>query len=68
MVKRAQQEGPQIVTRHGDAVVVVLDISEYQHTVQPKQSFKEFLLSMPATDDLEIERSEEPASVIDLSE
>lgn len=69
LVKRAQRDGPQVVTRHGDAVVVVMDINEYRHLAEPKPSFKEFLLSGPKFDvDLEIERPLEYPREIDLGD
>jgi antitoxin Phd len=64
LVERAVHEGPQIVTRYGKPVVAVLDIDEYRRLLGAPMDFKEFLLSIPKGDDLEIERW--PARVIDL--
>jgi prevent-host-death family protein len=66
LVERAVREGPQIVTRYGKPVVAVVDNEEYRRLLCAPMDFKEFLLSIPKGDDLEIERSKEPARVIDL--
>jgi len=66
LVERAVTEGPQIVTKHGRETVVVLEIGEYRRLAKPRRDFKEFLLSMPRIDDLEIERSKDMGSKIDL--
>ena len=66
LVERAVSEGPQIVTKHGRETVVVLDIDEYRRLTAPRMNFKEFLLTMPRIDDLELERSEDMGRDIDL--
>ena len=66
LVERAVTEGPQVVTKHGRETVVVLDIDEYRRLTAPRLNFKEFLLTMPRIDDLELERSEDMGREIDL--
>jgi len=66
LVERAVNEGPQIVTKHGRETVVVLDIREYRRLLGVPMDFKEFLMSMPPIDDLEIERSKDVGRDIDL--
>ena len=66
LVERAVNEGPQIVTKHGRETVVLLDIAEYRRLRGEPMNFKEFLLSIPKGDDLEIERSKDPPREIDL--
>ena len=66
LVERAVNEGPQTVTKHGRETVVVLDIAEYRRLRGEPMNFKEFLLSIPKGDDLEIERSKDPPREIDL--
>ncbi|MDR0483504.1 MAG: type II toxin-antitoxin system Phd/YefM family antitoxin [Cellulomonadaceae bacterium] len=47
-VLRAAESGePQIVTRHGREVAVVVDIAEYRRTRRPQQSFVDHLLAAP---------------------
>lgn len=69
LVERAVSEGPQVVTKHGRETVVVLDIAEYRRltgAASPGMTFKEFLLSIPKGDDLEIERSKDPPRAIEF--
>jgi len=66
LVERAVNDGPQIVTKHGREAVVVLDIREYRRLLGVPMDFKEFLMSMPPIDDLEIERSKDVGRHIDL--
>ena len=57
IVNRALQEGPQIVTRHGEEVVVVLSINEYRTLVSPRPVLLDLLLNSPLPGSgLELER------------
>ncbi|MGP3962516.1 type II toxin-antitoxin system Phd/YefM family antitoxin [Nonomuraea sp. 3N208] len=58
VVRRAHDEGPQIVMRHGRDVAVILDMEEYRQlkSQEPKPDFKEFLLSGPDLSDLDLAR------------
>ena len=47
VVRKALEEGPQTVTRHGEDVVVVLSSTEYRRLTEPKVSAKELLASAP---------------------
>ena len=51
LVRRAEREGPQVVTRHGEEVVVVVPAEEWRRMSgsngEKKMSFKEFLMSAP---------------------
>ena len=72
VVRQAQDEGPQVVTRHGREVVVVIAFEEYERLFPNRRSFKQFLRSEPFFDDLdfavdlELDRSREPAPEIEL--
>ena len=59
LVRRAEVDGPQTITRRGTGVAVVMSIEEYQRLTASTMDFREFLLSIPKGDDLEIERSKE---------
>jgi len=59
VVDRAIDEGPQIVTRHGKEVAVVLGLEEYKRLMARRPDFKKFLLETPPLDELPIERSKE---------
>jgi prevent-host-death family protein len=69
-VLRAAEEGePQIVTRHGHEIAVVIEIGEYHRLRGEVMSFMEFLSAPPYIDvDLEIERTLDPPRELDLSD
>jgi prevent-host-death family protein len=68
LVDRARAEGPQVVTRHGKDVAVVLGIEDYRRLRSEGRgdTFKRFLAEAPDIDALEIERSREPAKAVEL--
>jgi prevent-host-death family protein len=47
-VERAQREGPQIVTKHGKPVAVLVDFERYRSLTSDGADFKAFLRSVPA--------------------
>jgi len=64
LIRAARSEGPQVVTRHGEEIAVVVDITEYRRLKGATAEFKDYLKSGPGFDDLEISRSDElPRSV-----
>ncbi|MEV0621055.1 type II toxin-antitoxin system Phd/YefM family antitoxin [Nonomuraea sp. NPDC050404] len=56
VLRRAHDEGPQIVTRHGQDVAVILDMEEYRQLTGKQSDFKEFLLSAPDLSLLDLSR------------
>jgi antitoxin Phd len=70
VLRRAKTEGPQIVTKHGRDVAVVVDIDEYHRLTAPPMDFREFLLSIPKGDDgaFDVERTRDPEREIDFSD
>ncbi len=56
LVRRALEDGPQTVTRHGEEVVVVVPVEEYRRLVGEKPDFKEFLMNAPDLSVLDLER------------
>lgn len=66
LIRRTLDEGPQTVTRHGQPVVVVVPAADY--TGSSGLSFKEFLLSGPSFEDLDLTRDPAPMREIDLSD
>ena len=66
LVRQAEADGPQIVTRHGREVVVVLAAEEYRRLRIGLPDFKEFLVSAPDLAPLDIRRDDAPARAIDL--
>jgi prevent-host-death family protein len=68
IVRQAHDDGPQIVTRHGEEVAVVIDIEEYRRLTGSKPDFKEFLLSAPDLAVLDIRRPGEHARTVELDD
>jgi antitoxin Phd len=66
LLRHARAHGPQVVTKHGEEVAVVVSIEDYRRLTGELPSFKEFLLAVPDLDALEIERPREPARVVEL--
>jgi len=71
LVRRAEREGPQVVTRHGEEVVVVVPAEEYRRMSEreggeKKMDFKEFLMSAPDLSVLDLERTREMPRDVEL--
>jgi len=67
VVELARTEGPQIVTRHGNEVVVIVDVQEYRRLRGQDGDFKSFLLGPPYADvELPIERESDPGAEVEL--
>lgn len=47
VIERALTEGPQIVTRHGVEVAVVIPFAEYKRLTTPPQRLGDFLMTSP---------------------
>jgi len=47
LVRRTLEEGPQVVTRHGEEVVVVVPAEEFRRMSGERPDFKEYLMSAP---------------------
>jgi prevent-host-death family protein len=65
LVRRAMEEGPQTVTRHGEEAVVVISAREFRR-LKGQPDFKQFLLSGPGFDDLDLERQRDLPRDVDL--
>lgn len=66
LVQQAIDCGPQVVTRRGQDVVVILSIEEYHRLIQQPMDFKTFLMTGPSFDDLDLERDRDLPREIDL--
>lgn len=66
VLRQAHTDGPQIVTRHGEEIAVVLNIEEYRHLRPAALDFKAFLRSGPDLSALDIRRSGEVARSVEL--
>jgi prevent-host-death family protein len=67
LIRSAEADGPQVVTRHGQEVAVIVSIAEYRHLRGADQDFKEFLRSAPDVS-LDISRSAQPARRVEVDE
>jgi len=67
LIRSVEADGPQVVTRHGEDVAVVISIAEYKHLRHEGENFKAFLQSAPDLD-LEISRPVQPARLVGLGE
>ena len=66
LVERAQQEGPQVVTKHGKAAVVVLSVDDYKKITKPKENLAQFLQKSPLGD-LELDLSRDKNAPRDVA-
>jgi len=66
LIHAADTEGPQIVTRHGEEVAVVLSMKAYRRLAGKRRDFVDCIMSSPPFDDLELERSREPTRPVEL--
>jgi prevent-host-death family protein len=68
LLRAAASEGPQIVTRHGHEIAVVIDVSEFHRMRGDTTDFKDYLRSGPELDDLDLARSPELPRDLDWSD
>ena len=47
MIRAVTSEGPQVITRHGEDVAVVVDIGEYRRLTRPAVDLASILLGGP---------------------
>ena len=65
LIRTAHMDGPQVVTRHGEEIAVVIGIAEYRHLKGETSDFKDYLRSGPGFDDLDLDRTGELPRSID---
>ena len=68
LLRAAASEGPQIVTRHGQEIAVVIDVTEFHRLRGDTNDFKDYLRSGPEFEDLDLARSDELPRDIDWEE
>jgi prevent-host-death family protein len=68
VLRRAGEDGPQIVTRHGEEIAVLIDINEYRRLTGGEMSFKDFLRTMPELPEEVLERPLEYPREIDWAD
>jgi prevent-host-death family protein len=76
VIRAAQTGEPQIVTRHGEEIVVIVDISQFRHLHGQTTSLMDYLVAAPHIDvdrdldrdlDLDIERRRDAPRRVDLA-
>ena len=65
LIRAVERDGPQVVTRRGIDVAVVMGIDDYRNSVGG-HDLKSVLLSGPSLDQLEIDRDGQFIPVVDL--
>jgi prevent-host-death family protein len=60
LVRETLENGPQVVTRHGEEVVVVVPAAEYRAAQRPRRDFAEFLRNGPDLEPLELGSRRQP--------
>jgi prevent-host-death family protein len=74
MIRAVTSEGPQVITRHGEDVAVVVEIGEYRRLTRPSADLVSILLGGPKLDDsaadvlaeIEAERKADFGRAVDL--
>jgi prevent-host-death family protein len=67
VVRKASEEGPQTVTKHGKDSVVVLSAEDYRKLEQPKTSLVEFFQNSPFSKiEIDLKRDKSPSRQVDL--
>ncbi|MGI9157159.1 MAG: type II toxin-antitoxin system Phd/YefM family antitoxin [Marmoricola sp.] len=69
LIRAVENGGPQIVSRHGKEVAIVVDVEDYRRMRSNNDAapgFKQFLRSGPSFDGLDLERSAELARAVEL--
>lgn len=65
VVNLALTEGPQTITRRNDTVVLISG-EKYAELTGQRQSFKDFLMSGPSFEGLDLERDKSPMRDVEL--
>ena len=65
VVNRALTEGPQAITRRNDTVVVI-SAETYAELTGKRPSFKDFLMTGPSLEGLDLERDRSPVRDVEL--
>ncbi len=51
VIRAVASEGPQVITRHGEDVAVIVDIGEYRRLTGPAADVRQILLGPPMLDE-----------------
>jgi prevent-host-death family protein len=75
VIRAVTSEGPQVITKHGEDVAVIVDIAEYRRLTGPAADLTRVLLGSPKLDDdaagvldeIEAERKHDFGREIDIA-
>lgn len=65
LIRAVESKGPQIVTRHGKDIAVVIEIEDY-HRIRGEDDFKEFLCSGPDIEGIGVLRDDQPTRRVEI--
>jgi antitoxin Phd len=68
VIRQAADSGPQVISVRGRPAAVVVSKAEFDrlYPERPKRNFKDFLLSIPSLEGVDLTRDDTPASDIEL--
>jgi prevent-host-death family protein len=76
VLRAVERAGPQIITRRGEEIAVLIDMAEYRRLTEPRRNFVAHLMAFPKLDtapgqpdvfaEVEAERKNDIARDIDL--
>ena len=66
LIEVAMHGEAQFITRRGEDAVVVIGINEYKKLKKKKINLKDFLIKGPKFDNLEIDRAQGKARIVEL--
>jgi prevent-host-death family protein len=67
VVERALRDGPQVVTRHGHEVVMVVSVDTWKRVARPDTLLVDFLRSSPLAGlELDVERDSDAGREVEL--
>lgn len=50
VLRAVERGGPQVITRHGEEIAVIIDMAEYRRLTEPRRNFVEHLIAFPKLD------------------
>jgi prevent-host-death family protein len=66
LLRATRDEGPQVLTRHGKEIAVVVDIAEYRRLNGEVIDFKDYLRAGPSFEPMDLSRSAERPRQVDF--
>lgn len=67
VIRLALADGPQVITRRGEKIVLVIAVEEFERLIKPKESLAQFLRRSPLRSvKLDLERDKDLGREVDL--